>query len=270
MIRTSSYMIAFTYFVLLSSPTISYCADINYIYHFIETEDDIITKQQLTISGDIVTGDFNKLLALVSEDLNQYINDISIINVSSNGGDLIEAIKIGEFIKRTYKTIYVDSICASSCFFIYISAVDRRLADYGKLGVHRPYFSRFYFSNLKPDKAEKKQRDMMYMVRKYLNDNGVPQGLIDKMYTLSSSEIYWLDRKDVYSIGDKAIWYEEYLTAKCGYKKVPDKIYYEDGNTVYDLGVLDYDLCAEKFTRTEATKYLKTLIGNRIKKTKNR
>lgn len=232
-------------------------ADIRYV----DSGTTIESKKlkNLLIEGDIIQGDFAKLLRLISKNRGEYLST-STVELTSNGGDLLEAIKIGGLLKNTYKAVTVDSVCASSCFFIYVSAVNRSLGDEGKLGIHRPYFMRNQFKNLTPKKAEQKQNKMMVETRKFLTDNNVPQSLIDKMYMMSSDEIHWLTSSELDSLGKKSIWYEEYLAAKCNYKKQNRIQQGEDGSFTIQAEEINTWACEEGFTKPEATRYLNETI----------
>ncbi len=164
-------------------------------------------------SGEIRSGDFDRLRALLRKDFEAYIKSDRTITLSSNGGDIIEAIKIGGLLKQMYAEILLDGDCASACFFLYISAVERNFT--GRIGIHRPYFEQRYFAGLRPPDAEKKHFELTKMLNTFLESNDVPRDLIDKMNSTSSKEIYWLSEKEIEAIGRYPNWFEEFLLAKC-------------------------------------------------------
>jgi hypothetical protein len=172
------------------------------------------------LRGDIVRGDYQRIISLIKNSPDDFLR--YDWQLDSNGGDILEAIKIGKLIKELYERVNVadkmnlGARCASACFFIYVSAVSRNALN-GAVGIHRPYFSQDYFANLAPEDAEKKYAQLSKSVRNFLADKGVPEALIEHMFSLASNEIYWLNDYDLESIGDRPAWFDQYLLSKCGF-----------------------------------------------------
>ena len=153
------------------------------------------------MSGEIRRGDYERLLSFIARDPERF--RASIVVLASPGGDLLEAIKIGNVIKASYQTVYVNHLvgpCASACFLIYVAAVSR-VGTVPSIGIHRPHFEPHYFSKLSVGQAEVKHKELMREVRAYLEARDVPQHLIEKMFSLSSDEVYWLTWNDLARIG---------------------------------------------------------------------
>jgi ATP-dependent protease ClpP protease subunit len=249
--------------MMLIIPSLTLGADIKYVGDQYSVDGEVKHLWKLHINGEITQGDFNKLAKLINLDLDKYLST-QAVEINSYGGDLGEAIKIGELLGKTYKTVNVGSVCASSCFFIYIGAVERKLNDGGRIGIHRPYFSKELFSRLDPAKAKTKQRDMMYKVRNYLTYNNVPQAIIDKMFTMSSAEIHWLTDIELHELGSKSAWYEEYLTAKCKYSKKQDNTdINDDGSFTISKEEIETYKCKDDFVKQDARKYLTGKSSNK-------
>ena len=171
----------------------------------------------IQLSGEIKPGDANKVVALYRSNPIRFLK--SSWSLNSNGGDMAEAIKIGTMVKEFYQFVEVlgnGQKCASACFFIYISSVNRS-ALHLALGIHRPYFSPANFANLPPDQAKRRYDSMASKVREFLNKNEVPNDLVEKMFSLSSEEIYWLSMEDRERIGTRPPWYDQYILSKCGF-----------------------------------------------------
>lgn len=172
------------------------------------------------LSGEIARGDYQKIISLMRKSPDEFLK--YDWQLDSNGGDILEAIKIGNLIKELYERVNVadetnlGARCASACFFIYVSAVSRNAIN-GVVGIHRPYFSQNYFANLSPEDAEKKYAQLSKSVRDFLADKGVPDALIEHMFSLASNEIYWLNGYDLQNIGDRPAWFDQYLLSKCGF-----------------------------------------------------
>lgn len=170
-------------------------------------------KAVIYASGEIRPGDFERLRAFLRTDFDAYIESSRKVRVNSNGGDVVEAIKIGGLLKDMYAELVIDGDCASSCFLLFVSAVDRHFT--GRLGIHRPYFNPRYFAGLRPLDAEMKQLELTNALNTFLERNDVPRSLIDKMNSTSSKEIYWLNETEVETLGRYPNWFEEFLIAKC-------------------------------------------------------
>jgi hypothetical protein len=94
--------------------------------------------EAIHITGEIRVGDLEVLRAFIRTDVGRFKQ--SSIVLASNGGDVLEAMKISDVIRSSYMTVFVSEdigVCASACFLIYVSAVERGSTDRA-LGVHRP------------------------------------------------------------------------------------------------------------------------------------
>jgi len=192
----------------------------------------------ISISGDIEPGDARKFKDLVLE-MRQSSEIIREVKLASNGGDVVEAMKIGEIIRDLFCTTmaphnykygitcsmhssnledkaHVEHInrncnCASACFLIWAAGVNRR-GDV--LGLHRPRFSKDYFKGLSAEEAKDKYRDLSNGVRAYLQKMDIPNHIIEKMFEYSSEEIFYLEPDTAYSLR-LAPFFEEWLIANC-------------------------------------------------------
>jgi hypothetical protein len=182
--------------------------------------DIYVQNRFLHFQGEIVRGDYQRVLSVIRKDPDEFLRYDWQLN--SGGGDILEAIKIGDLIKDLYLRINVadehnrDARCASACFFIFVSSVSRNAID-GTVGIHRPYFAQGYFANLSPEDAQKKYAQLTKTVRDFMSKNDVPDALIGRMFGLASNEIYWLDGGDLESIGDRPAWFDQYLLSRCGF-----------------------------------------------------
>ncbi len=94
--------------------------------------DIISVPQGIYFEGEIVEGDFNKIVNL-SRNLPQknfYLN--------SGGGQVSEALKIGEFIRNNgfATNLPPESLCASACVIIFAGGVIRTADQTSKIVVH--------------------------------------------------------------------------------------------------------------------------------------
>jgi hypothetical protein len=169
----------------------------------------------ILLTGEVRKGDLEVLKQFAANDRERF--HWRTIVLASQGGDLLEAMRIGQFIRETYMEVFVNpdvGRCASACFFIYVSAIQRDSLDSG-LGIHRPYFSAADFDRTPLNEVEHKHRQLMKAVRNYLEDQQVPAQIIEKMFSLASSEIYWLTHEDIASLGRRAHWWDQVLVDRC-------------------------------------------------------
>lgn len=96
-----------------------------------------------------------------------------LVKLSSVGGDVIEAIKIGKLIRRNsmWTEVTANSECASACVFILQAGVVRRADDQSQIIIHRPTFSAIPFSKLEDEEAAKVYNDMVRNLRRYFVDD---------------------------------------------------------------------------------------------------
>ncbi len=201
------------------SPVRSWALDFKYVY---STDLNGSHIERLVISGTIQRGDYSRFLSFIRRDPKAFFIGVSYIYLSSPGGDLAEALKIGEVLKGTFADIITDKPCISACFFMFLSGATH-VAGLNVLGVHRPYFDPVYFSELTPPQAEAQHNRLLAQSRKFLEANSVPQYLIEAMFTKSSNEVYWLNLEDIDRLGERPAWYEELIIARCNWDKRRDK-----------------------------------------------
>jgi hypothetical protein len=163
------------------------------------------------MSGEIKKGDFHSFVkAFASWDAAP-----RVFHITSGGGNLDEAMKIGDFIATSNIPVWVWNECNSACVFIYASGVKRDVR--GKIGLHRPYFSGEYFSSLTSLEAEKKYNELKLRASFFLKKVGVSQDLITRMFSTSSKNIDYISAENANKqFGTTSDFYEEWLIAKCG------------------------------------------------------
>jgi ATP-dependent protease ClpP protease subunit len=173
--------------------------------------------------GEIKPGDYNKLIRF-SVDNNVNFLAYNFI-LASPGGDVAEALAIGRLLKSIYAQAIVGpryGSCASACFIIFASAVDR-VGVAGLVGIHRPYVAPGRLRSLTVTEAEREETKVLLDAEKYLHTLRVPRALIDQMFSRSSTDIHWLSDDELEQLGWRAPWYEELLVARCGLNTQKEK-----------------------------------------------
>lgn len=183
----------------------------------------------LLLANNIYALDFNRLGgtftmvgAIEKDDSIKFLVELGTLEVpptafhiTSNGGNLEEAMRIGEVIRESHIPVWTGEECDSACVFIYASGVERDAQ--GKIGLHRPYFDKLYFSNLTAMDAKKQYHELQLKSAEYLKNMEVSQTIIDRIFQTGSTEVDMLDKDAANKLfGSRSPFYEEWLTAKCG------------------------------------------------------
>jgi hypothetical protein len=212
-------------------------ADI-YIAHTSESYPSVV------IEGKFERGDFERFGGIVQS----FGSSIEEVQILSPGGNLLEAIKIGELTRRLSLRSFVpfglsegvtplcggnssivapksaeNCTCASACFFAHIGAINR---SGGYLLVHRPYFERQYYSELSATEAEKKFNELQQLSHEYLKKMDVPVSIIERIFATPPSEVTQISGFDALRnfIG-YAPFFKDWINSKC-VKELSDDDYY--------------------------------------------
>lgn len=145
-------------------------------------------------TGDIIKGDANRLDDYIGKLAKlEPSTRIGIIQISSNGGDVEEALRIGRILRknRIQVLIPMDSHCYSSCVLLLAGGVGR--FPVGDVGIH----SFYSMSSQKPN-ADYEQEEKIYAateksIRDYLNEMRVSGSVMDAMLRVPSSKLEILD-----------------------------------------------------------------------------
>lgn len=165
--------------------------------------------------GEIRDGDHERLLSLIKNSPVTFL-ETPIIYLSSVGGSVSEAIKIGNTIEQAALTAVVNDgeSCASSCFMIFVAAPSR--ISLGSVFIHRPYVDTRLYENHELYEVSEVHQVVLKQTREYLQLKSVPSNLIDKMISLPSTDTYRLQAEDIIELGMMSPSFEEVSIAKCG------------------------------------------------------
>lgn len=206
------------------------------------------------MQGQIVPGDYDRLIRY-AKDNNLDLTTFRVI-LSSPGGDVTEALRLGKFLKSIYAPVSVGpeyGQCASACFIIFASAVERASMS-GLIGIHRPYLSPERMRTLSPGQAEASESRAMLNAEEYLHQLRVPNNLVEVMFEHASNEIHWLSDDELErQLGKRPPWYEEFLIARCGLDKaVEQRFLAEPENHVLYDQIMSVFACGFDLTRADA------------------
>src|SRR5262245_39299290 len=120
--RRSIFCSAFVLIMLALAPR-GYAADFR------------ISGFAIYMRGAIAPGDEKTFQSLIER------GNFSLLNLSSNGGDIETALKIGHIIRSKDLAVGIayNDYCGSACIFLLAAGVDRLASS--KVIIHRPYFA---------------------------------------------------------------------------------------------------------------------------------
>jgi len=188
--RVAAFITATIFFVILSYSPESRAAEV-----MCARKGDRAT---FYLDGQIIAGDYEKLVSCwnkVSQP-NEETGEIqtfrvALLVVSSEGGDVNEAMRIGRFVRQKKMWVAVrpsdiNGICLSSCIYILAAGVAK--LPLGMIGIHRPYFpSR---PNLEISEAIK---SVLNESVEYFIEMNIPPSLAEDMFSIPPKEIKVLD-----------------------------------------------------------------------------
>lgn len=147
----------------------------------------------IVISGEISPGDSDALESAI-----KVANDagklVTSIRLNSEGGNLLEGVRLAEAVKFAKMTTNVGqgAICASACFLIFAAGENKYANHSAKIGVHGA-----------SDRGEETVRSGAATVSmaRVAKDLGVPSSIIGRMVVTPPSEMVWLSPGDLQSMG---------------------------------------------------------------------
>lgn len=231
----SSYIVKKLIIAVLLISGSSIAADISY------------QGSNINIIGEIVSGDaskFEELLLSVPKS-----DEFIAVSLASGGGDVVEAVKIGRLMRESFIPAFESTMadrgkcftlssptqflgaescgCHSACFVIWAGAPFRigsapTVGEQDGIGIHRPRFNQDYFKGLSVAEAEAEYEGLTNFVKQYLSEMGIPNQLTEKMFSVSSKNIYQLSEGEIDQLkAPPAI--AEWFISKCGIISDKDK-----------------------------------------------
>lgn len=210
----------------------------------------------LVLSGEIVPGDFARLLAKIAEDESRFL-DRNKIYLASNDGNAAEAMKIAKLLRSLYTEVIVAPLtgrCAGACFLIYAAAAQRGTDGENLLGIHRPGLAESEWISTSTTEAALLEDAVQVPVRAFLEENEVPGGLIEQLFNHLPTDVYWLTEQDEKTLGSRSPAFEKYLTKNCAWNDGLERAVYQ-GEKPPDA-LKELTACRIRMTHPEAHKAL--------------
>lgn len=136
------------------------------------------------------------------------------VSFDTQGGDVNEAIKIGRFLREAVAQVSVMDNCFSSCFLAIVGSVGVGPFPSDKIGIHRPFTAAEELKRVNSSDYERYYNQLKGGIWQYLLDMDVPVTLIEKMFSVPSTEVYFLTQNDIALLSHHPA-YEEWLAAQC-------------------------------------------------------
>lgn len=142
-----------------------------------------------------VTADFNALMQRVTAVADALGIDKRVLDIDSAGGQVEDAIEVGDFIAESRWTLWVreGAVCHSACVFV-LGAGDNRLIT-GRVGIHRI----IRMSSTATTRAElnAELRAVYDRVTAYLERNGVAGAIADLMMAVPNRNLRLLTGEEL-------------------------------------------------------------------------
>jgi len=210
----------------------------------------------LVLSGEIIPGDYDRLLAKIAEDDKRFLSHNKLILASSQG-NAAEAMKIARLVKALYTQVVVGPLtgrCAGACFLIYAAAVERGTDGENLLGVSRPGLAESEWVGRPTTEAALLEDGMQGPVRDFLVENEVPPDLLEQVFQRPSTDIYWLTESDEMALGSRSPTFGKFLAKNCKWTDGLEKEVYRGERPFEDLKT--FADCRARTTQPEARKAL--------------
>lgn len=139
----------------------------------------------LSITGEISPG-LERQISQALARITSTGGRVFAFTLDSPGGDLNEALKIGQLLRSNELLVAVprNSICYSSCVLVFAGGVSR--SPLGTIGIHRPYFAGGAAST---SDARSAYSSIRAEVVEFLQDGGISSSLWDDMLAIPPEEI---------------------------------------------------------------------------------
>jgi hypothetical protein len=179
----------------------------------------------LVLSGELVPGDYAKLLARIAEDPERFL-ERNKLYLASSDGDAAEAIKIAKLLRALYTEVIVGPLtgrCVGACFLIYAAASERGTDGDNLLGIHRVGLAESEWVSRPTSEAALIEDALQMPVRDFLTENEVPSELVDELFEHLPTEVYWLTEHDEEMLGVKSGAFQKFLTKNCAWDDALEK-----------------------------------------------
>ena len=202
--------------------------------------EDRFCSHSYILMGEIKANDAEKFITIFNNLRTKFKNKTCpfgqpLVAIDSTGGDVVEAIKLGRFIKQNALTTEMSPFrfvlknkkyefdddlkkgqCFSACVFVLAGGVVRRVdALQNQVGIHRPYFSQIE-GDLTPSAIKTSREQLNKLIRDYFEEVDINPSLLDDMLSIPPEKMRILNEAELerYRLSVDNANYEESETAK--------------------------------------------------------
>ena len=175
----------------------------------------------ISLIGEIEKGDSKRLQELINHFSKDGMVRIGKLHLSSMGGDLVEALEIGNIVRehKIFTSVDPNKVCYSSCSLIYFSGVYR--VPFGEIGIHSFYSKELLGSNNFSTANEGYEKISELLVA-YFKKMRVPQAVLSEMNAVPHTKIRILSGDELASWGMVGFDPVYFQVRKCIDNCVPD------------------------------------------------
>ncbi len=242
--------------IFLLCGTVAHGAELYYLDRDAFSNEYIGPVGPLVLSGEIVPGDYQRLLARIAADSQRFLSANKLI-LASTDGNAAEAMKIGRLLKSLYTRVVVGphtGRCAGACFLVYAAAVERGTDGDHLLGLRRPGLAESEWIGIPTTQAALLEDSMQAPVRDYLVENEVPGELVEEVFKRPATDVYWLSEIEEEALGWKSPSFEKFLAKNCKWNDALEKAVLHGERPFDDLKTTAE--CRARVTQAEAGKAL--------------
>lgn len=176
---------------------------------------------RIFLEGEINSSTADDLVArynsLNNGNLDGCLGGTEILYLTSNGGNVESAIRMGEFVRQKEMHTAVLGQCASSCVLVFLGGVQRS-ADGGSIGLHRPFSESL---SMTESNAQSNYEKANRLILQYLTKMNIPDVLLDTMNSVPPQKIKWLNDEQLQElriVGDDPAW-DDKIASKAAKKR---------------------------------------------------
>lgn len=120
---------------------------------------------------------------------------VTTVHITSPGGDVNAAMKIGRMLRKANASVTVGNVCASACVLVLGSGISRSVWA-AQVGIHRPYFTE-HGPQAKYSDVQARIRAANKELRDYFEEMNLPLSLLDAMNAVPSEQTKWLTEEEI-------------------------------------------------------------------------
>ena len=164
----------------------------------------------ITVAGEIRQGDLEKLRS-IHEPRSTFTAPLGssnrVIMIQSLGGDVLEAMRMGRWLRQNDFEVGAVRRCASSCLFVLAAGINRITPDETELLIHRPYLREASPSG----SIQTQMREVLELSKGYFSEMNIPESLADEMFSIEPARSRRLSRREVsfYRLNQEDFAYHE-------------------------------------------------------------